>query len=118
MAVMSIDDPRQLKVMNRKQRLRMSSRKGRQNVDRVIIQEGIPTIEKAKGSSAVAEPVIYMIGQRVVGEFYRTHASKKTTDNLNSPGMQFEQVASPPSYVNSVIARLSLLAMEKEKYAD
>ncbi len=132
MAVMSINDPEQLNNLNRKQRTSMSMRKGGVSVNRVIIQEGVYTFETFGENQAVAEPVVYMIGQHVVGGFYRVHQSRNIDENLNAPGMHFAQLAfseccnNPDNrlnshlaqnqfYVYSVIARLALLASCKEK---
>jgi glutamate--cysteine ligase len=133
MAVMPVLDPIELTQLNRKQRTNMSMRKGGQSVDRVIIQEGVYTFETVGPEDSVAEPVIYMLGQHVVGGFYRVHKSKDIHENLNSPGMHFEKLAfaqccnNPDNrqnnhqhqvqnqfYVYSVIARLALLASCKE----
>jgi len=134
MSVMPIHDPEQLRTMNRKQRTSMSTRKGGQSVDRVIIQEGIPTFETVGQAHNVAEPVVYMLGQHVIGGFYRVHQGRDIFENLNSPGMHFEklsfaQCCNNPNnrsvthdvqnqfYVYSVIARLAALAICYEKEA-
>ena len=93
----------------------MTASKGKQSITKVILQEGIYTTEK--WNAGIAEPVIYMIGEHVVGGFYRVHADKGATDNLNAPGMFFEQLDSveyPRFYVYSVIARLAALAAARE----
>lgn len=132
MGVMPIQDPEQLKSLNRKQRNSMSIRKGGLAVDHVIIQEGIPTFETIGPSQNVAEPVVYMLGQQVIGGFYRVHQERNMYENLNSPGMHFEKLSfasccnnpdarlSPHEvqnqfYVYSVIARLAALAISHEK---
>jgi glutamate--cysteine ligase len=131
MAVMTVTDPQQLNNLNRKQRTSMSMRKGGMSVNRVILQEGVYTFETIGENQATAEPVVYMIGQHVVGGFYRVHQSRNIDESLNAPGMHFEQLAfseccnNPDSrhnhlaqnqfYVYSVIARLALLASCKEK---
>lgn len=134
MAVLPIHDPKELNNLNRKQRLSMAVRKGGQSVNRVIVQEGVYTFESVGEEQSVAEPVVYMLGQHVVGGFYRVHKSRGIYENLNTPGMHFEKLAfaeccnNPDSrlnshhvqnqfYVYSVIARLGLLATCKEKLA-
>ena len=84
MTVKSVDDVRNL---NRKTRNKMSVIKEGQPVSEVIIQEGVYTFESVDG--AVAEPVVYMIDQFVVGGFYRVHTARGKDENLNSPGMEF-----------------------------
>ena len=73
MAVMTVYDANELKTLNRKQRTHMSVRKGSQKVNHVIFQEGIPTFETFGPDNALAEPVIYLLGEQVIGGFYRVH---------------------------------------------
>lgn len=130
MSVMMIHEAQELKQMNRKQRTRMNASKGSQKVDKIIIQEGVYSLETMEDGS-VAEPVVYMIGQYVVGGFYRVHRDKAPNENLNAPGMHFEPLAfaqpcnmprddlDPFEYPNrfyayGVIARLAALAAAKE----
>lgn len=127
MTVHSLDDLN----LNRKQRNKMSTSKGGQSINRVLIQEGVYTEETVGTDNAAAEPVVYMIGSQVVGGFYRIHKDKGANDNLNSPGMVFEPLAFPGAcncpnvnlgpmeaanrfYVYSVIARLALVAASRE----
>lgn len=131
MAVMTLRDVNELKSMNRKQRTRMSKIKGGQPVNRVIIQEGIYTFETFGPQKAVAEPVMYLWGDCVVGGFYRVHQDRGVDENLNSPGMQFEPLPfqypcdqpneqSAPGacpnrfFVYGIIAKLSMLAAARE----
>jgi glutamate--cysteine ligase len=131
MAVMTVRNIDELKNMNRKQRTRMATIKGGQPVRRVIIQEGVYTFETWGPAQAVAEPVVYLWGCRVVGGFYRVHQDRGNDENLNSPGMRFEPLAfaqrcddpcadqEPDAcpnrfYAYGVIARLSMLAAARE----
>ncbi|RUQ91540.1 glutamate--cysteine ligase [Legionella septentrionalis] len=130
MSVMMIHDAQELLQLNRKQRTRMASSKGSQKVSKVIIQEGVYTFETMP-NGAVAEPVVYMIGQFVVGGFYRVHQGRGKAENLNAPGMQFEPLAFAQAcnmprkdlsvvecpnrfYVYGVLARLAALAAARE----
>jgi len=133
MGIMMIKDAKELLSLNRKQRSKMAATKGHQKITHVILQEGVYTFESV-GSGAkqgVAEPVIYMIGQYVVGGFYRIHTEKNKDDNLNMPGMHFESMAFKEAcnnpeknadpekcpnrfYTYSVIARLAALAAARE----
>lgn len=132
MSVMTLSDPKELAQLNRKRRAHMSTSKGGAPVNRVILQEGVYSFETING--AVAEPVIYMIGHQVVGGFYRVHKKRGRTENLNSPGAEFEPLAfakpcnnpdftlTPDAcpnrfYAYGVIARLSQLAAAREKAA-
>lgn len=129
MAIMSVQHPDEVLNLNKKQRNKMSSGKEGLVAEHMMVQEGVYTFETYEG--AVAEPVVYMIGQRVVGGFYRVHTGKTATDNLNSPGMHFEPLSfaepcalpnqqadpdAPPNrfYAYGVVARLALLAAARE----
>jgi glutamate--cysteine ligase len=126
MTVKSVDEVRNL---NRKTRNKMATIKDSQPVHEVIIQEGVYTFENVEG--AVAEPVVYMIDQFVVGGFYRVHTGRGIDENLNAPGAQFKPLAfetdchSPDCagqpgdtpnrfYTYGVIARLAMLAAAVE----
>jgi glutamate--cysteine ligase len=117
--------------MYRKERTRMSTTKDRQPVRRVIIQEGVYTFETTGPTNAVAEPVVYLFGECVIGGFYRIHTSRGVDENLNAPGMHFQPLpfssgcdapcdASEADslqnrlYVYGVIAQLSMLAAARE----
>ena len=131
MGVLSIHKAEQIKQLNRKKRSDMMVSKGSRPIDKVIIQEGVYTFET--WNAAVAEPVVYMLGHYVVGGFYRVHTGRGVSDNLNTPGMQFEplpfvQACNIPDntgqqkgkcanrfYVYGVIARLALLAAAREQ---
>ena len=130
MSVMMVHDGAQLLQLNRKQRTRMAASKGSQKVNRVMIQEGVYSFETMP-NGAVAEPVVYMIGQFVVGGFYRVHQGRGKDENLNAPGMHFEPLACAQAcnvpcknlkvidspnrfYAYGVIARLAALAAARE----
>jgi glutamate--cysteine ligase len=131
MAVMTVRNIEELNSMNRKQRGRMSMTKGGQPVRRVIIQEGVYTFETFGPEQAVAEPVIYLWGSRVIGGFYRVHHDRRVDENLNSPGMKFEPLAFAQTcneprkdmepdacpnryYAYGIVAQLSMLAAARE----
>ena len=129
MGIMTVRDVKDLEVLNRKTRNKMSSVKDGQDVSQVIIQEGIMTNERM--NDAVAEPVVYMMDRYVVGGFYRIHAERGVDENLNTPGARFVPLAfeknilpqlgeksgtSSPNrfYMYGVIARLAMLAASYE----
>jgi len=130
MGVMMVHDKAEILNLNRKQRTRMSASKSSRKVSKVIVQEGVPSFETV-ASGAVAEPVVYMIGQYVVGGFYRVHQGRGKYENLNAPGMHFEPLAFAEAcnvpceagravdvanrfYVYGVVARLAALAAARE----
>ncbi|GAB4391854.1 MAG: glutamate--cysteine ligase [Gammaproteobacteria bacterium] len=130
LGVMTLKDAQEIKQLNRKQRTKMATTKGQQKVTKVIIQEGVYTFET--WNNAVAEPVVYMIGQHVVGGFYRVHQKRGADENLNAPGMHFEPLAfakpcnTPETeqvtnaqdvnrfYSYGLLARLAALAVARE----
>ncbi|MDE2402163.1 MAG: glutamate--cysteine ligase [Burkholderiales bacterium] len=130
MGIMTVHDAKELTDLNRRTRNKMSMVKDGQEVNRVIIQEGVPTYERI--NDAVAEPVVYMIDRYVVGGFYRVHAERGVDENLNAPGSSFVPLAfaeptqmprlgakpgaSAPNrfYMYGVIARLAMLAASYE----
>jgi len=130
MGIMTVRDVKDLDALNRKTRNKMSVIKDGQEVDQVIIQEGVMTQERI--NDAVAEPVVYMMDRYVVGGFYRVHADRGVDENLNAPGssfvpLAFEQSAQLPQpgfkpganvpnrfYMYGVIGRLAMLAASYE----
>ena len=131
MGVMTVHSTDDVAELNRKQRTRMSTIKEGQKVSHVLIQEGVYTHETWGEEEIVAEPVVYMIDNIVVGGFYRVHGSRAVNENLNTPGMRFEPLAfdncciSPEKdlaidahqnrfYTYGVIARLASLAAARE----
>lgn len=121
MAVMPIHSADQFIHLNRKQRSQMSKSKGNKQVNHVIIQEGIPTIQSIEYKSSVAETVVYLFGKQVIGGFYRGHLQKNGKDNLNSPGMFFESLRQHTQtqtiYPYTVLARLAQAANSLERAA-
>jgi len=130
MGVMMVHDAEQILRLNRKQRTKMAASKDSQIVNKVIVQEGVHSFE-TMANGAVAEPVVYMLGQYVVGGFYRVHQGRGRDENLNAPGMHFEPLAfagacnmpedesaaaDTPNrfYIYGVIARLAALAAGRE----
>ena len=129
MGIMTVKAPEEVRDLNRKQRNKMAVVKEGLQVSDVMLQEGVYTFETVK--DAVAEPVIYMIDQFVVGGFYRVHTGRGQDENLNAPGMHFEpmpfdgtcllpeletprECAPNRFYAYGVVARLALVAAAVE----
>jgi glutamate--cysteine ligase len=130
MGIMMVRDAKELEALNRRTRNKMSVIKDGQEVNDVIIQEGVLTNERI--NDAVAEPVVYMMDRYVVGGFYRVHAERGVDENLNAPGASFVPLAfaesthlpqpglkpgaSAPNrfYMYGVIGRLAMLAASYE----
>ena len=130
MGIMTVRDVKELEDLNRRTRNKMSVIKDGQEVNEVIIQEGVLTNERMH--DAVAEPVVYMMDRYVVGGFYRIHAERGVDENLNAPGASFVPLAfdqsthlpqpgakpgaSAPNrfYMYGVVGRLAMLAASYE----
>ncbi len=129
MGILTARSPDDVRDLNRKERNKMAVVKEGLEVSEVIIQEGVYTFERV--NDAVAEPVVYMIDQFVVGGFYRVNTDRGIDENLNSRGMSFVPLAfetdchspdcgsapdAPPNrfYTYGVVARLAMLAAAKE----
>jgi glutamate--cysteine ligase len=131
MGIMTVKSAEEVTNLNRKQRNKMSSAKEGMVVENVLVQEGVYTFETLGEEEAVAEPVIYMMDNFVIGGFYRVHTGRGVDENLNAPGMHFEPLQFAQScitpdktdnpdaepnrfYAYGVIARVALLAAARE----
>jgi len=130
MGIMTVRDTKDLEQLSRRTRNKMAVIKDGQEVNDVIIQEGVQTYERIQ--DAVAEPVVYMMDRYVVGGFYRVHPERGIDENLNAPGAGFVPLAfaestrlpqpgekpgaSAPNrfYMYGVIGRLAMLAASYE----
>ncbi|MES2205217.1 MAG: glutamate--cysteine ligase [Pseudomonadota bacterium] len=116
MGIMMVHDASELTQLNRKQKNKMSVIKDGVHVNRVLLQEGISSLETY--NNITAESVMYMVDDEVVGRFYRVHPSKDAESNLNAPGMLCEPVIldmnNPEIYLHSIVARFALIAASQE----
>jgi glutamate--cysteine ligase len=90
MGIVVVESGDELRGLNRSQRNKMSRGKGSSGISSVILQECIPTADNFNGH--VGEPVVYMLGDQVLGGFFRYSETKSATDSLNSPGTQFAKL--------------------------
>ena len=103
----------------------MNMLKGSVQNTHVIIQEGIATVDKIDGK--IAEPMIYLIAGKVVGDLFRVNESRDEKISLNAAGAVFfdlEKLSQNQlklgsdknkiSAVYSIIARLAALASAME----
>ncbi|HEU5047903.1 MAG TPA: glutamate--cysteine ligase [Rickettsiales bacterium] len=87
MGIMTVESSDQLLELNKKTRNKMNIiKEGTQNTE-VIIQEGIPTIDRVEGSPA--EAMIYLVDGVPVGGAYRVNTERDDHSNLNASGMKF-----------------------------
>ena len=90
MGIMVINSVEELKTMNRRTKNKMSVGKNKRAIDQVLVQEGIPTQMQTDG--VTSEPVIYMMGEELMGGFIRANSERNDMDNLNSQGMFFKKL--------------------------
>jgi len=90
MGIMVIESADELRHMNRRTKNKMSVGKGKSAIDQVIVQEGIPTV--VTSDNFTAEPVIYMMGEELIGGFIRANTERSDMDNLNAQGMFFRKL--------------------------
>ena len=122
MGITTVKSGDEIFEMNKKLRNKMDViKEGVQNTE-VIIQEGIPTIDKVDGKTA--EPFVYLIGGLPVGAILRVNQTRDEFGNLNSSGMEFEkaectEITGPCDFSPlGIIARLAALATLDEDYKE
>ena len=114
MGVIDVKSPEEIFSLNKRARNDMKVVKQGVGIDSVIIQEGIPTIEKFNRSSA--ERTLYLMNGNLIGGFFRCNEGKDSKISLNSRSSYFEKV--PFDDMNQPIlnflARISYCAATKE----
>lgn len=124
-AVWPVFSAEEVLQINKKERNKMNMLKGAVQNTKVMIQEGIKTIDKIGGK--VAEPMIYMINGRVVGNLFRANVNRTEKTSLNADGANFfdlddlseneVQIGGPKNSlieIYSLISRLAALAAAME----
>tara|TARA_Y100000385_G_scaffold58137_1_gene55901 strand:+ start:191 stop:1426 length:1236 start_codon:yes stop_codon:yes gene_type:complete len=127
MAIMNVSSADELVALNKKNRNKMNMLKGNIQNHKVIIQEGVPTIDRIKGFNA--EPMIYMINGQIIGNLFRYNESRDERNNLNSGTMQFSDLnilnnsdievgaaRQDTIKIYEIIAKISAIASAMEKY--
>jgi glutamate--cysteine ligase len=124
MGIMTVRDAAEQSQLGRRARNKMHIIKDGQQTTDVIVQEGLPTLERVDGGTA--ETVVYMLDRQVAGAFHRVHPERGTDQNLNAPGARFVPLAHAPAgapasedrfYPSAVAARLAALAAAHEVQA-
>lgn len=87
LGLLTLTNGKDLLTMNRKQKNKLFSKKGANQNERFLIQEGVLTADTYSGYPI--ETVIYGIGKNAVGGFFRFHKDKDPFESLNAPGMEF-----------------------------
>lgn len=112
MGIMTARSGAEIFDMSKDIRKKMNTIKGGTPNTEVIIQEGVPTINKVEGNPA--EPMIYMVGGEPVGCIYRLNTRKDPYGNLNASGMQFASISdhNPDEKICDAIGLVSKLASQ------
>lgn len=128
MGIMTVRSGEEILELNKKDRNKMQVIKEGTPVHEVIIQEGVPTIDRVGGKPA--EPLMYLIDGIPVGGMYRVNGQRDAYGNLNAAGMEFtgmcdevetlcgEWKTVEPCHFRSfgIIAALAALAAAREDY--
>jgi glutamate--cysteine ligase len=127
MAIMTVKSGAELLEINKKDRNKMNSIKGSIQNTTAIIQEGVITTDLIK--NMIAEPMIYLMNGRVVGNLFRANDARNTNISLNAAGMSFYDLndlndedlqlgldKASIAKIYSTIAKLSALAASLESY--
>ncbi|MCH2546634.1 MAG: glutamate--cysteine ligase [Alphaproteobacteria bacterium] len=132
MGVMTARSGEEVLSLNKKFRQKIDVIKEGFHYTEVVIQEGVPSIDKVDGF--IAEPMIYVVDATAVGGAFRVNDKSDAYGNLNAPGMSFygmcdqeEGEKDDPEFlrkrvthcnfgVYALIARLATLAAAREEY--
>jgi len=110
--VMSVKSGDEIINLNKKMRHSLNTIKDNVINSEVVIQEGIPTIERVEDYPA--ESIIYLVGAKVIGKFMRYNTVKGVDNNLNSSGMLFaKNLEISPSEL--LLSKLATIAVSYEK---
>lgn len=121
MAIWQVSSGQEILDINKKNRNKMNVIKGSVQNTKILIQEGVRTIDKINQN--FAEPMIYMINGQVIGNLFRVNESRDEKSSLNSPGAIFFDLQNlnesqielgltkdKISLIYKVVARLAALA--------
>jgi len=86
-AVWPVFSGQEVLEINKKERNKMNMLKGSVQTHKVMIQEGIKTLDRIDGK--IAEPMIYLINGEVVGNLFRVNELRDEKISLNASGASF-----------------------------
>ncbi|WP_264705441.1 glutamate--cysteine ligase [Wolbachia endosymbiont (group A) of Gymnosoma rotundatum] len=116
MGIITATSGEEILNLNKKKRHKMKKIKEGIAIDSVIIQEGVPTIDVFKSSSA--EPLIYYIGDTPTCYLYRCNSRKDVYSSLNSIDCEFYDVSKiveeKPLALWNIVSKLAVLALAVE----
>lgn len=127
MGIMTVRGGEELYDINKKIRNKMNTIKEGVHNTEVIIQEGIPTIDRIEGGAA--EPMIYLMNGIAVGGAFRVNSERDAENNLNATGMRFKGMCDEHEVgalnvtgchfsAYSIVSQLASLAAEHEEYGE
>lgn len=85
MGITTLRSGKEVFNLNKHRRKDLKTLKGGMPNTQVIIQEGIPTIERFKG--VTTETMVYLVNGTPISWLYRSHEQKDAFASLNAPGM-------------------------------
>ncbi len=94
MGIQVIEHPDEILTLNRKSRNTLSKGKSAKPIQRLLLQEGVPSIQINNGKTA--EACLYSIMNHCIGGFYRLH-THESRNNLNKTGMTFAKIDDMPA---------------------
>jgi glutamate--cysteine ligase len=125
MAILPVFSGADILEINKKERNKMSMLKGSVNISSIIIQEGIRTIDTV--INKIAEPMIYLIDGKIVGNLFRANENRDKEISLNAAGSSFFDITdleenqlnlgcnkNDIKIIYSLVARLAALAAAQE----
>ena len=115
MGIMTANSGKEIMAINKKIRNKMHKIKANITVDSVIIQEGIPTIDRI--GKAPAELVSYLINNELVSCLYRANDRRDEFANLNSLSATLEKadnLTTEQIKTLRLISKIAVLAAAKE----
>jgi len=116
MGIITATSGEEILNLNKKKRNKMQKVKDGIKINSVIIQEGVPTVDIFKNSTA--EPSIYYVGKTPVCYLYRYNKRKDIHSSLNSIDCEFHDVSKIVGEKNlslwTIISKLAVLALTKE----
>ena len=119
LGVEKISKPEDLLNPNRTFRKKILYNKSKIANTQFLLQEAVPT--RVLQGSKTAECTFYMVCGKPFGGFYRMHAEKNDTDNLNSKGAEFaplEPEKITQKSISTLIVGLSTVAVSMENGND
>ncbi|APR97785.1 glutamate--cysteine ligase [Wolbachia endosymbiont of Folsomia candida] len=116
MGIITATSGEEILNLNKKKRNKMKKIKEGIEINSVIIQEGVPTIDVFKSSPA--EPLIYYIGNTPTCYLYRCNSRKDVYSSLNSTECEFYDVSKivvgKPLALWNIVSKLAVLALAVE----